>query len=134
MLQAFELVKSWIEAAVAPKLYNGSCHCGAVQFGFEGPEIREGMRCNCSICKRKGAVLTNFTIAPEHMKITAEEGALSTYEFGTKTAKHHFCKFCGIFTFVETRLDPGQYRVNLGCVEGVDTFEVPVRNFDGTAL
>ena len=38
--------------------YNGSCHCGAVKFTFEDAEPLTGVRCNCSICKRKGAVMS----------------------------------------------------------------------------
>ncbi len=114
--------------------YRGSCHCGAIQFQFEGPKITVGMGCNCSICRRKNAVLTNFTVPPEHMSIDVEGSALSSYEFGTKVAKHHFCNVCGIFTFVETRLNPGEYRVNLGCVEGINTFELSIEVYDGAAI
>ena len=36
------------------KTYRGSCHCGAIRFTFKGPDkIESGLRCNCSICRRK---------------------------------------------------------------------------------
>ncbi len=114
--------------------YSGSCHCGAVQFTFEADKITSALRCNCSICKRKGSVLTDFTLAPDALKITAQPGATTGYAFNTNTAKHHFCTTCGIHTFVQTRLNPGHFRVNLGCVDGVDTFSIPIRVFDGTAI
>lgn len=114
--------------------YTGSCHCGAVRFHFNGPAIDAGMRCNCSICKRKGAVMSAFVIAPEDMRIDAADGALGTYAFGSGVAKHHFCTRCGIYPLHQTLRKPGHYRVNLGCVEGVDTFSLPVTVFDGASL
>lgn len=114
--------------------YSGSCHCGAVAFEFVAQEITESLRCNCSICRRKGAGLTNFTIPPGDLELLTDDNALSTYRFGTHTAKHYFCNRCGIFTFVETRLNPGEYRVNLGCVDEVDIFSLPTTLFDGSAI
>lgn len=67
-------------------------------------------------------------------KIDAQEGALNYYQFGRKQAKHYFCKTCGIHTFTETTRRPGQFIVNLGCVDGVDTFALEVTAFDGKNL
>ncbi len=83
---------------------------------------------------RKGSVLTAFTIPPADISIQAEPGTQRTYQFGTMTARHHFCGTCGIHTFVETRLKPGHFRVNLGCVDGVNAFDLPETIFDGKRL
>jgi hypothetical protein len=114
--------------------YQGSCHCGAIQFEFTGPQIDGGLRCNCSICIRKGALMTAYTIAPEAITITVRDDALATYTFGTGVARHHFCKHCGIYTFHETIRAPGDYRVNIGCVAGVDAMQLPVTVFAGATL
>ncbi len=114
--------------------YQGSCHCGVVRFSFEGEEITKGLRCNCSMCSRKGAMMTPFVIAPELFKIDAQDDALGLYQFGAKTAKHYFCKRCGIYTFHETARKLGHYRVNLGCIEGVDPFALEADVFDGKHL
>lgn len=111
--------------------YQGSCHCGAVRFSYEGEELHKGVRCNCSICVRKGALMNTEPISPDKIIIEAEEGVLGIYEFLTKTAKHHFCKRCGIYTFHQTRSQPGYYRVNIGCIEGVDPFALEADYFDG---
>ncbi|MFT6695425.1 MAG: hypothetical protein ACJAXU_000921 [Paracoccaceae bacterium] len=116
------------------KKYDGSCHCGAVNFTFSIQEIVQVMRCDCSICARKGMVMTSTTIAPELMEISDLESALSTYQFGTMSARHHFCSKCGIHTFVETRLNPGHYRINLGCVDELDTLAFPYVLYDGKSL
>ena len=114
--------------------YAGSCHCGAIRFAFESEPIIDGMRCNCSICRRKGAVMSSFTLPPEHLKIEDSDGLLSSYRFDDEVAGHYFCSRCGIFTFVSTRLNPGEFRVNLGCVDGVDGSTLPVTLFDGENL
>jgi hypothetical protein len=114
--------------------YQGSCHCGDVRFSFDGEEITRGVRCNCSICSRKGAVMSAQVIPAEAFKIEAREGALGLYQFGARTAKHYFCKRCGIYTFHETARAPGHLRANLGCIEGVDPFALEVEVFDGKHL
>ena len=114
--------------------YTGSCHCGAIRFRFLSPQIESGMRCNCSICKRKGALMTSFPIPPKDLQVDDDEGLLSTYRFDDAIAKHHFCDRCGIFTFVATRLKPGHFRVNLGCVDSLDSFSVPETLFDGKQI
>ncbi len=114
--------------------YKGSCHCGAIRFTFTGPEIDKGLHCNCSMCRRNGAVMSGFVVAPDEMIIEDKDNCLATYEFGHHVAKHHFCRKCGIYTFHQTLRKPGYYRINLGCVEGVDVFSVPVDVFDGASL
>ncbi len=114
--------------------YQGSCHCGAVKFSYDGDKIEKGLRCNCSICARKGAMMTPETIPAANLNIVADDDALGLYQFGARTAKHFFCKNCGIYTFHEPGRAPGHYRVNLGCIDDLDTdgFEADV--FDGKHL
>ncbi len=114
--------------------YLGRCHCGAVSFDISVSKIESGMRCNCSICEKKGAVMTPFTIAPENIKISVQGGALSTYQFGTGVAKHYFCNKCGIYTFHETMRVPGHYRVNVACIDNINSLELPVKVFDGASI
>ncbi len=114
--------------------YEGSCHCGAVRFSYEGDKIEKGLRCNCSICSRKGAMMSPQVIPIETLKIDAKEGSLGLYQFGAKTAKHFFCKTCGIYPFHETARAKGHYRVNLGCIEDLDTSDFEVDVFDGKNL
>lgn len=114
--------------------YHGSCHCGAIQFSFEGPDIDKGMRCNCSLCKRKGALMTTYTLPLGDIKTQIKADALASYQFGSAVAKHYFCKHCGIYTFHETKRMPGECRINIGCLSGVDVYALPSTVFDGQAL
>lgn len=116
------------------KTYKGSCHCGAIKFSFQQEAIESGVRCNCSICRRKGAVMSGFTLSPEEIQIEAKEEALGLYQFDSKIAKHYFCKICGIYPFHETLRMPGHYRVNLGCIDEVDTDRLDITLFDGRSL
>ncbi len=114
--------------------YQGSCHCGAVRFSYEGEPIVKGLRCTCSICARKGAMMTSEMIPPENFSIDAEDDALGLYQFGIKTARHYFCKHCGIYTFHETARKIGHFRANIGCIDGVDPFALEADVFDGKNL
>jgi hypothetical protein len=53
---------------------------------------------------------------------------LTLCQFGTDTAKHWFCKTCGIYTHFQRRSDPGQYGVKAALLDRVnpsDLGEVP---------
>lgn len=115
--------------------YYGSCHCGAVTFRFEGDEVNEGIHCNCSMCKRKGALMSAQVIPGENLTVELKSiDDLGLYQFGEETAKHYFCRHCGIYTHHETARFPGAYRVNLGCIDTVDTLEMSFSVFDGKHL
>ena len=111
--------------------YSGSCHCGAVQFEVDA-ELSKGVVCDCSICKRKGAIMT--LIDSEELKITAGMSNLSQYQFNANIAVHYFCKTCGIYTHHRRRSDNG-FGINIGCLVGfsIDDLE-EVSNFKGSEL
>jgi hypothetical protein len=111
--------------------YQGSCHCGAIKFSYDGEEITKGLRCTCSICSRKGAMMSPEAIPMENLKIDADDRDIGLYQFGNQVAKHYFCKNCGVYTHNEMLRKPGHMRVNLGCIENLDTSELEVMVFDG---
>ncbi len=111
--------------------HQGSCHCGAIRFSYEGEPIEKGLRCNCSICSRKGAMMSAEVIPPERFGFEADDGALGIYQFGSGVARHYFCRYCGIYPFHVTARFPGHYRVNLGCVDGIDPLALTYEVFDG---
>ncbi len=102
------------------KKYTGSCHCGAVVFTFLSQEITAGRRCNCSICHRKGAVMSVEYFPPQAFLSLKGEKSLAVYHFGDRTVNHFFCKCCGIYPFHAAIETPGHRRINLGCVGGID--------------
>jgi hypothetical protein len=113
--------------------HNGSCHCGAIAFSFDG-EIGQALSCNCSICARKGSLL-HFCPATTFRLKTPEEN-IATYKFNTHQIAHHFCRICGIAPFsraTDKKGNPG-VAVNLRCVDGIDPAALPVMLFDGRSL
>jgi hypothetical protein len=60
---------------------------------------------------------------------------LGMYLWNEKVLSNYFCKTCGIFTYIgdgENAKDG--YRVNLGCVEGLDTLALDIRIIDGKSV
>lgn len=105
------------------------CHCGSVEAEINVSEFDKILRCNCSICKRKSAIMSMVT--NENFKIIKGENRLKIYQFHTKVAKHYFCSNCGIYTHHQRRSNPTQYGFNVACLEGVNPFElenVPVKD------
>jgi hypothetical protein len=109
-------------------IQSGQCHCGAVRFkvilsdGFN--TIR---RCTCSYCRMRGAI----AVSAEMGGVSIVEGGevLTSYRFNTGTAQHLFCSRCGIYTHHQRRSNPGQYGVNVACLNGISPFDfaaVPV--------
>ena len=87
-------------------------------------------RCNCSICRRKGAIVASVPLAG--LRVLKGQESLRLYQFNTKTAKHYFCSICGVYTHHQRRSNPEQYSFNLGCLEGVNPFDIPqVPTLDG---
>ena len=94
------------------------CHCGAIEADVNVPKnFDKILRCNCSLCKRKGALMS--MVKNEDFKIIKGEDKLKIYQFHTRVAKHYFCSNCGIHTHHRSRMTPTKYVVNLSCIEGV---------------
>ena len=103
--------------------HRASCHCGAVELELELPDgIVDPRRCDCSICRRKGAVVASVPLSGIHVIKGAEY--LTLYQFNTHAAKHYFCSRCGIYTHHQRRSNPEQYGYNVGCLEGVNPLAI----------
>ena len=76
-------------------------------------------------------MMSTEAIPKENLKIDADENDIALYQFGNKIAKHYFCKNCGIYTHNEMLRKPGHMRVNLGCIEDLNTSELEIMVFDG---
>jgi hypothetical protein len=106
----------------------GGCHCGSVRFRVIA-DLGKVTECNCSICTKKG--ILHLIVAPEDFTLLRGAEALATYEFNTRTAKHKFCRTCGVHPFYVPRSDPDKIDVNVRCLDEVDLASIPVKSFDG---
>jgi hypothetical protein len=112
-------------------LHKATCHCGAVELELSLPEgVVDPRRCDCSMCRRRGAIVASVPLSG--IRIVKGEDVLKLYQFNTKTARHYFCTNCGIYTHHQRRSNPEQYGFNIGCLEGVNPYDIgEVAVYDG---
>jgi hypothetical protein len=115
--------------------YQGHCHCGRIRFAFTSPEIVSAARCNCSLCVRRGALLSPGYIPAEHFTPPDNQDDLGIYLWNEHVLNNYFCKLCGVFTYIgDGPNNQDGYRVNLGCVDGIDPLSLQIRAIDGKSI
>jgi hypothetical protein len=124
------------------KTYQGSCHCGAVRFEIDA--VLDHVRiCDCSVCRRRGAL--NFRVCEADFHLQTPLQDLALYQWGSLTAKDYFCSTCGILPFrrpghptADELLQGIQaftgWTINARCLEGVDLDVIPVQRIQGSSI
>lgn len=111
-------------------IHKGGCHCGKVRWEAKGSSSVNATICNCSDCSMRGNV--NFTIPRKDFKLIGNsENYIKTYTFGTHTAKHTFCKVCGITSFYVPRSDPNGVALTVKCVDHGTLKHIEIKHVDG---
>ena len=72
----------------------GTCHCGKTGWAFDGMPA-SATACNCSICRRYGAL---WAYDYEGEKISMS-GATQVYLWGRKWLEFHFCSHCACIVY-----------------------------------
>jgi hypothetical protein len=111
--------------------YQGSCHCGRVRFEVDA-DLDHVRVCDCSICRKRGALLHRVDEA--QFRLLTPLADLALYQFHTRTARDYFCPACGILPFRRPRTAPEQWSINVRCLEGVDLDAIPVKRLYGSKL
>jgi hypothetical protein len=119
------------EGGRPPRTLRGSCHCGSVVFEIE-TDFPELTTCDCSICRRKNALMVK--VHESRFKLLTGEDSLTEYRFHTMTARHFFCKKCGIYPFHRKRVTPDYLGINVFCLHDFDPAEIPVRQTVGAGM
>ena len=115
--------------------YTARCHCGRVRFSFRCEEICTGARCDCSLCVRRGAVLSSKYIPAADFTPHANSADLGCYLWNEHVLNNYYCRHCGIFVYIaDGEGGKDGYRVNLGCVEELDTFTLEISRIDGGSV
>lgn len=71
-----------------------TCHCGACEIGLtSAPDVATD--CNCSICRRYGALWAYFD--PAEVDMTGM-GPTDIYMQGDRALEFHRCAACGVLT------------------------------------
>ena len=109
-------------------MIQGSCHCGAVSWLFEG-QPEDATACNCTVCRRYG-VLWAYDYDGEGIKVS---GNTRPYIRG-EVIEFRFCPVCGCVTYWRARREKDGRRriaVNLRLAEPEAVARIPIRHFDG---
>ena len=109
--------------------HTGGCHCGRVRFEVTAPAKITVSECNCSICSKSGYL--HLVVPAERFKLLSGADSLATYTFNTGTARHLFCKVCGIKSFYVPRSHPDGFSVNARCLDPGTVEEMSLRQTNG---
>ena len=109
--------------------HRGGCHCGAVAFEVDVAARLVVQECNCSICTASG--YWHLIVPRERFRLQRGQDALTEYTFGTRVARHLFCRTCGVKSFYVPRSHPDGYSVNARCLDRVTVRAITVERFDG---
>ncbi|CAH0248923.1 GFA family protein [Roseomonas sp. CECT 9278] len=113
--------------------YDGNCHRGAVAFSVDGDAPGQALSCNCSICRRTGALL-GF-VPRSSLAIRSGEASLQGQSFNTHKIAHWFCATCGIETFANADAPDGtpSAAINLRCVPAIGLDALEIQRDDGAS-
>ncbi|MCD7473550.1 hypothetical protein HAX54_015460 [Datura stramonium] len=111
-------------------LHTGGCHCKRVKWQVYAPSSVVAWDCNCSDCSVRRN--THFIVPLERFELLGDSKEfITTYTFGTHTAKHTFCKVCGITSFYIPRSNPDGIAVTLRCVDAGTITHAEIKCFNG---
>lgn len=108
--------------------HRGGCHCRAVVFEVDAPARLTVSDCNCSICRMSG--YQHLIVPRARFRLLSGADSLSEYRFNTGTARHLFCRHCGVKSFYVPRSNPDGYSVNARCLDPATIEHVEVELFD----
>ncbi len=113
------------------KTYTGGCHCQKVRYEVEMEELKEAMSCNCSICSKRGWLLTFVPKASFRLEKGADE--VTVYHFNKKLVDHTFCKTCGTASYGMGKDQNGNemVAVNVRCLDNVDIDALAINQYNG---
>ncbi|XP_073041273.1 LOW QUALITY PROTEIN: uncharacterized protein [Primulina eburnea] len=112
-------------------IHKGGCHCKRVRWQVQAPKSVVAWECNCTDCSMRGN--THFIVPSQQFEIDEDSKQfLTTYTFGTHTAKHTFCRVCGITSFYIPRSNPDGVAVTFRCVDPGTLTHIEIRKFDGS--
>ena len=109
--------------------HQGGCHCGMVAFEVDAPAEVTVQDCNCSLCRMTSFL--HLIVPASRFRLQRGQEALTSYTFNTGTARHLFCKYCGVKSFYVPRSNPDGFSVNMRCVDQAAFSSVTAEPFDG---
>lgn len=111
-------------------MLSATCHCGTIRIEIPHRPT-EVVNCNCSICRRTGALWAYYEAGS--VRVIGHPEHTSEYIQGDRTLRLVRCKTCGCTTHWEP-LDPSRHPrqgVNIRNFEPADIGDVKIRLLDG---
>jgi ribosomal protein S18 acetylase RimI-like enzyme len=108
--------------------HRGGCHCRRVRFEVLAPATLDVLDCNCSICRMTGFL--HLIVPASRFRLLSGQEDLAEYAFNTGTARHLFCRHCGIKSFYVPRSHPDGFDVNARCLDPDTIAALHVTPFD----
>jgi hypothetical protein len=99
-----------------------------VAFEVQAPARLTVSDCNCSICRMSG--YQHLIVPRARFRLLKGTESLTEYRFNTGTARHLFCRHCGVKSFYVPRSNPDGYSVNARCLDPATVEHVEVEIFD----
>jgi hypothetical protein len=88
-------------------MFHATCHCSAIRIAVPAPP-EAVTDCNCSICRRYGALWAYYPRA----EIALPAGGTEAYVWGDRKLEFHRCVTCGCVTHWQA-VDPTRFRVGI---------------------
>lgn len=109
------------------RTHRGGCHCGAVAFEVDAPARVTVSECDCSICRMSGYL--HLIVPHARFRLLRGADALTEYRFNTGTARHLFCRRCGVKSFYVPRSNPDGYSINVRCLDQTTLEHLEIERF-----
>lgn len=81
------------------------------------------------MCQRSGYL--HLIVTSDEFKLLSGAADLIEYRFGTGTARHLFCRHCGVKSFYVPRSHPDGYSVNARCLDPAKITSMRITPYDG---
>jgi hypothetical protein len=73
----------------------------------------------------------HLIVSNDDFRMLTDKADISEYTFNTHTAKHYFCRHCGVKSFYIPRSHPDGVSVNVNCIDPATVTSVTLTDFDG---
>jgi hypothetical protein len=114
--------------AAGPTTHRGGCHCRRVRFEVDAPPTLDVLDCHCSMCRMTGFL--HLIVPASRFRLIAGGDDLTEYRFNTGTARHLFCRHCGVKAFYVPRSHPDGWSVNVRCLDPETVAGTRISPFD----
>lgn len=75
--------------------------------------------------------ILHLFVGKDDFRLLSDAADIATYTFNTHTAKHLFCRHCGVKSFYVPRSHPDGFSINVNCLDPATIVSISSSDFDG---